>query len=41
MENDEVYSVAQLLGDLVTYRASGAGHLELLAGLSLHFVVKL
>uniref|UniRef100_A0A7C8ZPT0 DUF7358 domain-containing protein n=2 Tax=Opuntia streptacantha TaxID=393608 RepID=A0A7C8ZPT0_OPUST len=35
MENDEVYSVAQLLGDLVTYRASGAGHLELLAGLAL------
>ncbi|XP_074319737.1 uncharacterized protein LOC141656661 [Silene latifolia] len=35
MEEDEVYSVAQLLGDLVTYRASGTGHLELLAGLAL------
>ncbi|XP_038723843.1 diacylglycerol lipase-beta isoform X2 [Tripterygium wilfordii] len=34
-EEDEVYSVAQLLGDLVTYRASGTGHLELLAGLAL------
>lgn len=32
MEEDEVYSVAQLLGDLVAYRASGTGHLELLAG---------
>ncbi|KAK4266539.1 hypothetical protein QN277_027439 [Acacia crassicarpa] len=35
MEEDEVYSVAQLLGDLVAYRASGTGHLELLAGLVL------
>lgn len=33
LEEDEVYSVAQLLGDLVAYRASGTGHLELLAGL--------
>lgn len=32
LEEDEVCSVAQLLGDLVTYRASGTGHLELLAG---------
>ncbi|XP_078441057.1 lipase class 3 family protein isoform X2 [Wolffia australiana] len=32
---DEVYSVARLLGDLVAYRASGTGHLEILAGLSL------
>lgn len=32
MEEDEVYSVARLLGDLVAYRASGTGHLELLAG---------
>lgn len=31
-EEDEVCSVAQLLGDLVAYRASGTGHLELLAG---------
>lgn len=31
LEEDEVCSVAQLLGDLVTYRASGTGHLELLA----------
>uniref|UniRef100_A0A803NA71 Fungal lipase-like domain-containing protein n=1 Tax=Chenopodium quinoa TaxID=63459 RepID=A0A803NA71_CHEQI len=35
MEEDEVNSVAQLLGDLVTYRASGTGHLEFLAGLAL------
>ncbi|GMJ01731.1 hypothetical protein like AT1G05790 [Hibiscus trionum] len=35
MEDDEVYSVAKLLGDLVAYRASGTGHLELLTGLAL------
>lgn len=35
VEEDEVFSVARLLGDLVTYRASGTGHLELLAGLAL------
>ncbi|CAO2820531.1 unnamed protein product [Amaranthus hypochondriacus] len=35
MEEDEVNSVAQLLGDLVTYRATGTGHLEFLAGLAL------
>ncbi|GAY48894.1 hypothetical protein CUMW_115130 [Citrus unshiu] len=34
-EEDEIYSVAKLLGDLVAYRASGTGHLELLAGLAL------
>ncbi|XP_044500136.1 diacylglycerol lipase-beta isoform X2 [Mangifera indica] len=34
-EEDEIYSVAKLLGDLVSYRASGTGHLELLAGLAL------
>ncbi|KAJ8765066.1 hypothetical protein K2173_010543 [Erythroxylum novogranatense] len=34
-EEDEIYSVARLLGDLVTYRAAGKGHLELLAGLAL------
>ncbi|OMO79668.1 Lipase, class 3 [Corchorus olitorius] len=34
-EDDEVYSVAKLLGDLVAYRASGTGHLELLTGLAL------
>ncbi|XP_048233466.1 diacylglycerol lipase-beta isoform X2 [Ricinus communis] len=34
-EEDEVYSLARLLGDLVAYRASGTGHLELLAGLAL------
>lgn len=33
LEDDEVYSVAKLLGDLVAYRASGTGHLELLTGL--------
>ncbi|KAG8065063.1 hypothetical protein GUJ93_ZPchr0004g39686 [Zizania palustris] len=32
LEEDELYSVARLLGDLVAYRASGTGHLELLAG---------
>ncbi|KAJ3675425.1 hypothetical protein LUZ60_004467 [Juncus effusus] len=35
LEEDEVYSVARLLGDLFAYRASGTGHLELLAGLAL------
>ncbi|GJV61568.1 hypothetical protein Tco_1467668 [Tanacetum coccineum] len=35
MDEDEVFSVAQLRGDLVSYRASGKGHLELLAGLAL------
>ncbi|GKC56979.1 hypothetical protein Tco_1084577, partial [Tanacetum coccineum] len=35
MDEDEVFLVAQLLGDLVSYRASGKGHLELLAGLAL------
>lgn len=37
IEDDEVYSVAKLLGDLVAYRASGTGHLELLTGL-FHFM---
>ncbi len=32
MKNDEVDSVAALLGDLVAYRAQGASHLEVLAG---------
>ncbi|XP_027363289.1 uncharacterized protein LOC113870922 isoform X2 [Abrus precatorius] len=35
LEEDEVYSVARLLGDLVAYRASGTGHMELLAALAL------
>ncbi|XP_043724432.1 uncharacterized protein LOC122671340 isoform X2 [Telopea speciosissima] len=35
LEEDEVYSVARLLGDLVAYRATGTGHLELLAGFAL------
>ncbi|XP_031494512.1 uncharacterized protein LOC116260359 isoform X3 [Nymphaea colorata] len=35
LEEDEVYSVARLLGDLFAYRAAGTGHLELLAGLAL------
>ncbi|KAK9289163.1 hypothetical protein L1049_017637 [Liquidambar formosana] len=35
LEEDEIYSVARLLGDLVAYRASGTGHLEFLAGLAL------
>ncbi|KAH1192310.1 hypothetical protein GmHk_20G059326 [Glycine max] len=34
-EEDEVYSVARLLADLVAYRASGTGHMELLAALAL------
>ncbi|CAN1732026.1 Diacylglycerol lipase-alpha [Linum perenne] len=34
-EEDEIHSVAKLLGNLVAYRASGTGHLELLAGLAL------
>ncbi|CAN0858102.1 hypothetical protein LINGRAHAP2_LOCUS7071 [Linum grandiflorum] len=34
-EEDEIHSVAKLLGKLVAYRASGTGHLELLAGLAL------
>lgn len=32
LEEDEVFSVARLLGDLVAYRAAGKGHLELMAG---------
>ncbi|GFY92857.1 lipase class 3 family protein [Actinidia rufa] len=32
LDEDEIYSVAQILGDLVAYRAAGTGHLELLAG---------
>ncbi|XP_011624771.1 uncharacterized protein LOC18437972 isoform X2 [Amborella trichopoda] len=35
LEEDEIDSVARLLGDLVAYRATGTGHLELLAGLAL------
>ncbi|GLU01082.1 hypothetical protein SLE2022_184080 [Rubroshorea leprosula] len=35
LEEDEVHSVARLLGELVTYRATGTGHLELLTGLAL------
>ncbi|CAN6483272.1 unnamed protein product [Victoria cruziana] len=35
LEEDEVYSVARLLGDLFAYRAAGTGHLELLAGFAL------
>ncbi|KAK3204552.1 hypothetical protein Dsin_018598 [Dipteronia sinensis] len=34
-EEDEICSVARLLGDLVAYRALGTGHLQLLAGLAL------
>lgn len=37
LEEDEVFSVAQLLGDLVTYRSTGTGHLEFLAGSVLNF----
>ncbi|KAH9325411.1 hypothetical protein KI387_005589, partial [Taxus chinensis] len=35
LDADEVDSVAGLLGDLVAYRAAGAGHLEFLAGVAL------
>ncbi|KAJ7527077.1 hypothetical protein O6H91_16G035500 [Diphasiastrum complanatum] len=35
LAGDEVDSVASLLGELVSYRASGASHLEFLAGISL------
>lgn len=31
-DEDEVDSVAAVLGDLVSYRAAGASHLEFLAG---------
>lgn len=37
LEEDEVFSVARLLGDLVAYRATGTGHLELLAGRACSF----
>ncbi|KAG9152242.1 hypothetical protein Leryth_025991, partial [Lithospermum erythrorhizon] len=35
MEEDEVYTVAKSLGELVSYRAASTGHLQLLAGLAL------
>ncbi|KAL6840346.1 hypothetical protein ACP4OV_030156 [Aristida adscensionis] len=35
LEDDDICVVAKLLGDLMAYRASGTGHLELAAGLSL------
>ncbi|KAG0502283.1 hypothetical protein HPP92_002355 [Vanilla planifolia] len=35
LEEDEVFFVARLLGDLVAYRVTGTRHLELLAGLAL------
>jgi len=35
LEEDAIYSVARLLGDFVAYRASGTGHFDLLAGLTL------
>ncbi|XP_062207788.1 uncharacterized protein LOC133909388 isoform X2 [Phragmites australis] len=35
LEDDDICVVAKLLGDLMAYRASGTGHLELVAGLSL------
>ncbi|CAK9880988.1 unnamed protein product [Sphagnum jensenii] len=35
LKNDEVDSVAALLGDLVAYRAQGASHLEVLAGVAM------
>ncbi|CAM6120436.1 unnamed protein product [Calypogeia fissa] len=35
LEEDEVNSVSALLGDLVAYRAAGASHLEVIAGVAL------
>uniref|UniRef100_J3L6T0 Uncharacterized protein n=2 Tax=Oryza brachyantha TaxID=4533 RepID=J3L6T0_ORYBR len=35
LEEDDICIVAKLLGDLMAYRASGTGHLELIAGFSL------
>ncbi|KAG0625088.1 hypothetical protein M758_2G026800 [Ceratodon purpureus] len=35
LDKDEVDSVAALLGDLVAYRAKGASHLEVVAGIAL------
>jgi hypothetical protein len=32
LEDDDICVVAKLLGDLMAYRASGTGHLELVAG---------
>ncbi|OAY85840.1 hypothetical protein ACMD2_25855 [Ananas comosus] len=40
LEEDEVYSVARLLGDLVAYRASRTGHLELLQDQGITFVFR-
>lgn len=37
-EEDEICAVARLLGDLVAYRASGTGHLQLLAGMKFHII---
>lgn len=35
LEDDDICVVAKLLGDIMAYRASGTGHLELVAGFSL------
>ncbi|KAL5229241.1 hypothetical protein ABZP36_017506 [Zizania latifolia] len=35
LEEDDICVLAKLLGDLMAYRASGTGHLELIAGFSL------
>ncbi|VAH82676.1 unnamed protein product [Triticum turgidum subsp. durum] len=35
LEDDDICVVAKLLGDIMAYRASGTGHLELIAGFSL------
>ena len=32
LEDDDISLVAKLLGDIMAYRASGTGHLELIAG---------
>uniref|UniRef100_A0ACD5WIU4 Uncharacterized protein n=2 Tax=Avena sativa TaxID=4498 RepID=A0ACD5WIU4_AVESA len=35
LEDDDICVVAKLVGDIMAYRASGTGHLELIAGFSL------
>jgi hypothetical protein len=42
LEDDDICVVAKLLGDIMAYRASGTGHLELIAGwFSIHLVIQI
>jgi hypothetical protein len=42
LEDDDICVVAKLLGDIMAYRASGTGHLELIAGwFSIHVVIQI